>query len=134
MFPDHWKAFVETHGLVGLSATIEEDDLSGVGADLRFLSEAQAIDELSNVWPAIGVAADGCVLSRFTPLERRPGGRVEHAHVVWIEWTGQAPGPWHCGAAYFSTCSFRPARPRSMKRCLTASTPTTVITAAATAR
>ena len=62
MFPDHWKVFLETHGLLGLSATIEEDDdLSGVGADLLFLSEAQAIDELSNFWPGIGVAADGYV-------------------------------------------------------------------------
>lgn len=62
MFPDHWNAFRLAHGLAGASASLDEhEDLSGVGAELLFLTEAQSVEELSACWPGVGVAGDGYV-------------------------------------------------------------------------
>jgi hypothetical protein len=62
MFPSYWKDFTSAHQLIGASACLEEaDDLSGVGADLQFLTEAQSNEELTEFWPGIGVAQDGYV-------------------------------------------------------------------------
>lgn len=62
MLPTHWLRFVEFHHLIGKSARIGGPaDLSTLGADMRFLTEAQSIDELTNFWPGIGVAKDGYV-------------------------------------------------------------------------
>ena len=62
MLPDYWVQFVERHQLVGRSASLsEENDLSTLGAEMRFLTAAQSDDELANAWPGIGVAADGYV-------------------------------------------------------------------------
>jgi hypothetical protein len=59
-FPAYWVRFIESHDLAGKSACLAEDvDLSTLGADMQFLTEAQAIDELTNCWPGIGVAKDG---------------------------------------------------------------------------
>lgn len=61
MFPDYWLAFVNKHRLVGKSARIsEDDDLSSLGAEMQFLSEAQSIDELK-CWPGQAVEKDGYV-------------------------------------------------------------------------
>lgn len=62
MLPRYWLLFVDTHALVGKSACLDERaDLSTLGADLQFLSEADSLDELTNFWPGIGVAKDGYV-------------------------------------------------------------------------
>ena len=61
-FPEYWQAFVSAHDLAGASACVDEEhDLSGLGADLAFLTEAQANEELTLCWPGIGVAADGYI-------------------------------------------------------------------------
>ena len=60
MFPIYWHQFVEKHTLAGKSASLsEEADLSALGADMQFLTEAQSIDELTNFWPGVGVSKDG---------------------------------------------------------------------------
>ena len=62
MFPDYWEAFTQSHDLIGASASLGEDeDLSGLGAEMQFLTEAQATSELTECWPGIGVAGDGYV-------------------------------------------------------------------------
>jgi hypothetical protein len=62
MFPNYWHQFVENHQLAGKSACLgEEVDLSTLGADMQFLTEAQSIDELTNFWPGLGVSKDGYV-------------------------------------------------------------------------
>ena len=62
MFPEYWQAFSKTHGLVGASACLgEEIDLSGLGADMQFLDQAQSTEELSDCWPGIGVAGFGYI-------------------------------------------------------------------------
>lgn len=62
MFPIYWRQFVENHQLVGKSARLEDEvDLSTLGADMQFLTEAQSIDELTNFWPGLGVSKDGYV-------------------------------------------------------------------------
>ena len=62
MFPAYWTEFIATHGLIGATAVLSEsDDLSGVSADLQFLTEAQSTEELTQFWPGIGVAPDGYV-------------------------------------------------------------------------
>jgi hypothetical protein len=62
MFPDYWKAFATEHRLARKTACIDEDDdASGLGADLLFLTEAQSDDELANCWPGLGVGKDGYV-------------------------------------------------------------------------
>lgn len=62
MFPEYWIDFIQAHALIGVSACLgESDDLSGVGADLQFLTEAQAKEELEECSPGIGVAPDGYV-------------------------------------------------------------------------
>lgn len=62
MFPIYWHQFVENHQLAGKSACLCENvDLSTLGADMQFLTEAQSIDELTNFWPGLGVSKDGYV-------------------------------------------------------------------------
>ena len=62
MLPTYWLQFIESHDLTGKSACLPEDvDLSALGADMQFLTEAQSIDELTNCWPGIGVARDGYI-------------------------------------------------------------------------
>lgn len=62
MVPSYWLQFVERHKLIGKTASLnEESDLSALGAEMQFLTEAQSDDELANAWPGIGVAGDGYV-------------------------------------------------------------------------
>jgi hypothetical protein len=62
IFPAYWTEFARSHRLIGASTLLtESEDLSGVGADLQFLTEAQAAEELTGCWPGIGVAPDGYV-------------------------------------------------------------------------
>jgi hypothetical protein len=62
IFPAYWAEFAHSHQLIGTSACLSEsDDLSGMGADLQFLTEAQATEELTECWPGIGVAPNGYV-------------------------------------------------------------------------
>ena len=62
MFPIYWRQFVENHQLTGKSARLGEGvDLSTLGADMQFLTEAQSIDELTNFWPGLGFSKDGYV-------------------------------------------------------------------------
>jgi len=61
-FPEYWQTFVSAHDLFGASACVDaEHDLSGLGVDLAFLTEAQAHEELTLCWPGIGVAANGYI-------------------------------------------------------------------------
>ncbi|BFI94791.1 MAG: hypothetical protein RSP_03010 [Rhodanobacter sp.] len=61
-YPEYWQTFVSAHDLVGASACVDEEhDLSGLGVDLAFLTEAQAHEELTLCWPGIGVAANGYI-------------------------------------------------------------------------
>ncbi|MCP1374171.1 hypothetical protein [Dyella lutea] len=61
-FPEYWQAFLSANELVGASACVDEErDLSGLGVELTFLTEAQAHEELTLYWPGIGVAADGYI-------------------------------------------------------------------------
>lgn len=62
MFPNYWYQFLENHQLAGKSACLSEEvDLSTLGADMQFLTEAQSIDESTNFWPGLGVSKDGYV-------------------------------------------------------------------------
>ena len=62
MLPEYWSQFLNENGLVGAAIQIaEQNDLSGLGADLQFLNQQQSIDEATNFWPGIGVAKDGYV-------------------------------------------------------------------------
>lgn len=62
MFPIYWHQFIQQHRLEGKSACLSEDvDLSTLGVDMQFLTEAQSINELTNFWPGIGVSKDGYV-------------------------------------------------------------------------
>jgi len=62
MFPTYWTQFAQAHDLIGASACLNEtDDLSGVGADLEFLTDSEAAEELTEYWPGIGVAPDGYI-------------------------------------------------------------------------
>ena len=62
MLPIYWLRFVESNELSGHTARVAEDaDLSTLGADMKFLTAEQSVDELTNFWPGIGVAKDGFV-------------------------------------------------------------------------
>jgi hypothetical protein len=62
MFPIYWHQFMQQYRLEGKAACLSEDvDLSTLGADMQFLTEAQSIDELTNFWPGLGVSKDGYV-------------------------------------------------------------------------
>lgn len=62
MLPHYWMAFIDAHHLIGKETSVSDDvDLSGVGIELRFLTEEQSADEATNLWPGIGVAKDGYV-------------------------------------------------------------------------
>lgn len=62
MFPNYWRDFAQTHCLIGSSVVLgESDDLSGLGADMQFLDEKQATEELAECWPGIAVASAGYV-------------------------------------------------------------------------
>lgn len=54
MVPEYWKAFVKSNDLVGRDFEIsEDDDLSGLGADLEIMSEAACIAEATEAYPGI---------------------------------------------------------------------------------
>lgn len=62
MFPDYWVRFVSDKGLVGATVEVpEEQEQSGLGVDLKFLTSEQSIDEATNFWPGLAVAKDGYV-------------------------------------------------------------------------
>jgi len=62
MIPDYWTQFVDTHILISKNASIpDENDKSGVGADLKIMTAAECLDEAKNYWPGIGVSGDGYV-------------------------------------------------------------------------
>ena len=62
MFPEYWSNFLAQNALVGRSATVPKtSDLSGLGADLQFFSEAEAIEESEEFYPGIAVAPDGFI-------------------------------------------------------------------------
>lgn len=60
--PPHWIQFLQSEGLVGRETTIPEaDDISGVGADIAWLTEEESRDEQDQVYPGIGVRKDGYI-------------------------------------------------------------------------
>jgi hypothetical protein len=62
MFPQYWIDFLEREGLVNRDVEIPEDrDLSGFGADMRFCTSNESIDEAENYQPGITVAPLGYV-------------------------------------------------------------------------
>ena len=63
MIPDYWKQFIELHSLEGREFSIpEEQDKSGVGADLEIFDEKNSNEEAKNYWPGIGVLLMGSFL------------------------------------------------------------------------
>ncbi|WP_051188827.1 hypothetical protein [[Leptolyngbya] sp. PCC 7376] len=62
MFPRYWSDFLAQHYLTGKSATIPKSkDLSGLGAELQFFNENEAIEESEEFYPGIAVAPDGFI-------------------------------------------------------------------------
>jgi hypothetical protein len=62
MLPTYWVQFVESNQLTGQTACLSEDeDLSKIGVDMRFLNEEQSTEELNRLWPGIRVGRDGYV-------------------------------------------------------------------------
>ncbi len=60
--PPYWKTFVEQHHLVGREISLPvEVDLSGVGAEIEILSEANILNEQTEAYPGIAVAPAGFV-------------------------------------------------------------------------
>ena len=62
MFPEYWSDFLAHNALVERSATVPKtSDLSGLGADLQFFSEVEALEESEDFYPGIAVAPDGYI-------------------------------------------------------------------------
>jgi len=62
MLPSYWIDFLNANDLRGKNCRLPEgEDESGVGADLGIFTEEESIDEATNFWPGIAVAADGYV-------------------------------------------------------------------------
>jgi hypothetical protein len=62
VFPKYWIEFIRSNNLSGKAASLSDQiDQSGVGVELSFLTNAQAVDEATNFWPGIGVSPDGFV-------------------------------------------------------------------------
>ena len=62
MLPSYWIDFLKANDLRGKNCRLSEcEDESGVGADLRIFTDEESIDEATNFWPGIAVAADGYV-------------------------------------------------------------------------
>jgi len=62
MIPQYWLDFVQANQIVRRSFHLtEENDESGVGADLTILTREDSVDEATKYWPGIGVAPDGFV-------------------------------------------------------------------------
>ena len=60
--PPYWKIFVEQHQLVGREISLPaEADLSGVGAEIELLDEANISTEQTELYPGIAVAPAGFV-------------------------------------------------------------------------
>ena len=60
--PAYWKAFVESEGLIGNHTTIpEEEDRSGVGADINWFDDEGSRSEKEDFYPGIAVAKDGFI-------------------------------------------------------------------------
>jgi hypothetical protein len=62
MWPSEYRHFVGQHGLVGREIEVSQrDDLSGVGAVIEILDEAQAMLEADHFHPGLIVKANGFV-------------------------------------------------------------------------
>ncbi len=60
--PPHWLQFLQSEGFVGRETTIPEvDDLSGVGAEIAWLTEGDSRYERDQLYPGLGVKKDGYV-------------------------------------------------------------------------
>jgi hypothetical protein len=60
--PSYWKSFVESEGLVAKHTTIpEEEDLSGLGADICWFDDESSRSEKEEFYPGIAVSKDGFI-------------------------------------------------------------------------
>jgi hypothetical protein len=60
--PPYWKTFVEQHQLIGREFLLPDDvDLSGVGADIEILGEANILNEQTESYSGIAVASAGFI-------------------------------------------------------------------------
>lgn len=96
-FPEHWRDFLERHGLDGASLDIPETvDRSGLGAQLQLLTTDQAREEAEDGYPGVAVGADGdvpvgmCLLGSGDPYFIRdgdgPGGALYRIYHDAIDW------------------------------------------------
>ena len=62
MYPEHWAKFIQQHDLVGRQVYIpEENDLSGLGAELELFGEELSRKEAEEFYPGIAVASEGFI-------------------------------------------------------------------------
>jgi hypothetical protein len=94
--PPYWKTFVEQHQLIGREFLLPvEVDLSGVGANIELLDEANISTEQTESYPGIAVACagfvpvGGCVIGTGDPYfinvhdgEGGPLYRIYHDEVI----------------------------------------------------
>ena len=60
--PPYWLQFIQAEGFVGHETTIPEtEDISGVGADIAWLTEKESAYERDQLYPGLGVRKDGYV-------------------------------------------------------------------------
>jgi hypothetical protein len=60
--PQYWLNFVDANQIARKSFHLtEDDDQSGVGADLTILTSDESEKQATGYWPGIGVAPDGYV-------------------------------------------------------------------------
>lgn len=62
MLPDYWQKFINDNQLIGKELELsEEDDLSGLGAELKIMNEEQSKDEATNFYPGMIVINHGYI-------------------------------------------------------------------------
>ena len=62
MFPQYWKDFLDQSGLAGRDFEVpEEEDQSGLGAEIVLMDEPSAKEEADECYPGIVVVKDGFI-------------------------------------------------------------------------
>ena len=60
LLPARFLEWLRSHPLVGTEFSLsEEEDESGLGVDMKWLTPAQMIDEMTETWPGIAAAPAG---------------------------------------------------------------------------
>lgn len=85
-FPSHWVEFLDKNNLAGLSFCVpEENDESGIGADLKLMILQDAIQEATEFYPGIAAYPSG-----YIPVEMCLVGSGDP---YFIRSTDTEPGP-----------------------------------------